>query len=116
MLVANQNSFTLQLETGDPLDVREFTLEDGLSSLFSIDVIARSQDPALDYDGAAGTNATFTITPENGGAMRISVPSPSSTSTRCARSRPKHSATSSREAPTRPATSSADGRSPDSAK
>lgn len=71
MLLGNQNAFTLQLETGDPLDVREFTLEDGLSTLFSIDIIARSQDASLDYEGAAGTNATFTIQPENGGAPRV---------------------------------------------
>jgi type VI secretion system secreted protein VgrG len=69
-MLGNQNSFTLRLETGDPLDVRGFTLEDGLSTLFSIDIVARSSDPSLDYDGAAGTSATFTIQPENGGAVR----------------------------------------------
>ncbi|NUP05556.1 MAG: type VI secretion system tip protein VgrG [Polyangiaceae bacterium] len=70
MLLGNQNSFALRLESGDPLDVREFTVDDGLSTLFSIDIVARSQDPALDYDGAAGNTATFTVQPENGGAQR----------------------------------------------
>jgi type VI secretion system secreted protein VgrG len=60
-LATHTNSLSVELDSDDLFDVREFTLEDGLSTLFSIDIVAVSSNPAVDFEEIVGTQATFRI-------------------------------------------------------
>jgi type VI secretion system secreted protein VgrG len=53
----------LRLETPvqEPLDVREFTVDDGLSSFFSVDLEVLASDPAIDLDDLIGQPAAFHV-------------------------------------------------------
>ena len=51
----------LQLESGDSFDVREFKVEEGLSTLFSVSLLLRSQNPAVDFEETIGSHAKFRI-------------------------------------------------------
>jgi type VI secretion system secreted protein VgrG len=56
------NNLVLELVGADDhFDVREFSLEDGLSSLFSIDLVALSENPAVDFETVVGKAATFRV-------------------------------------------------------
>jgi type VI secretion system secreted protein VgrG len=56
---SDANELFLDLGTPDRFDVREVTVDDGLSALFSIDVVALSDNAAVDFDGVIGRPATF---------------------------------------------------------
>jgi type VI secretion system secreted protein VgrG len=51
----------LQVASGDPLDVRQFSVRERLSSLFQIDLVAVSHNPSLDLDEVAGHPASFRL-------------------------------------------------------
>ncbi len=51
----------LDVPIDDVLDVRKFTVNDGLSTLFNVDVEVRSHNPALDFEELIGKPATFRI-------------------------------------------------------
>jgi type VI secretion system secreted protein VgrG len=51
----------LEVPIDDVLDVRRFTVNDGLSSLFSVDVEVLCHNPALDFEELIGKPATFKI-------------------------------------------------------
>jgi type VI secretion system secreted protein VgrG len=57
----NGNSLTLEVEGDDAFDARDFTLEEGLSTLFSVDVVATSSNPAVDFESLIGKPAAFSI-------------------------------------------------------
>lgn len=57
----SSNSLSLELDSKDAFDVREFTVEDGLSSLFSIELVALCANPAVDFEQIVGKSATFQI-------------------------------------------------------
>jgi type VI secretion system secreted protein VgrG len=58
---APSNALHLELDAEEHFDVREFSLEDGLSSLTSIDIVAVSPNPAVDFEQIVGKNAAFSI-------------------------------------------------------
>ncbi|MBL9026489.1 MAG: type VI secretion system tip protein VgrG [Myxococcales bacterium] len=51
----------LRVSSGDALDVRTFSVEEGISSLFTIQLTALSEDPDLDFAGIVGQPASFEI-------------------------------------------------------
>jgi type VI secretion system secreted protein VgrG len=51
----------LHVESSDVFDVREFKVNEGLSALFSIELLVRSQNPAVDFEATIGAPATFRI-------------------------------------------------------
>ncbi|HZF49731.1 MAG TPA: type VI secretion system tip protein TssI/VgrG [Polyangiaceae bacterium] len=55
------NSLSLELDASDTFDVREFTVEDGLQTLFSVDIVAVCPNPAVDFEKTVGRQATFRI-------------------------------------------------------
>jgi len=52
-------SLTLELESREALDVREFTVREGLSTLFSIDILAVSKNADIDFATIVGKKASF---------------------------------------------------------
>jgi type VI secretion system secreted protein VgrG len=54
-------NFHLEVPIDDALDVRKFTVHDGLSALFNVDVEVRCHNPALDFEELIGKPATFKI-------------------------------------------------------
>ncbi|HTJ83933.1 MAG TPA: type VI secretion system tip protein TssI/VgrG [Polyangiaceae bacterium] len=54
-------TLSLQLDAPDAFDVRGFDVSDGLSELFSIEILARSANPAVDLEATVGAKATFRI-------------------------------------------------------
>lgn len=59
--VSNSNYLSLEIDAEDAFDVREFNLEEGLSSLFSVDIVAVSHNPAIDLEQTVGRAATFSV-------------------------------------------------------
>jgi len=57
-MIQNQE---LRIATGDALDVREFSVEQTMSTLFSVTVTAVSDNPDIDFEAAIGREATFTL-------------------------------------------------------
>ena len=55
------NLLTVELASGDPLDVREFSVSEGLSSLFDVRLTAMSASPDVDFEGAIGGPARFEV-------------------------------------------------------
>jgi type VI secretion system secreted protein VgrG len=55
------NTLTVDLASGDPLDVREFTVEEGLSRLFDVSLTAMSTSVDVDFEGSIGRAARFEI-------------------------------------------------------
>ena len=60
-VLAGSNDYTLDIEGSDKFDVREFTVDDGLSSLFAADIVVVSTNPAVDLETLVGKPAKFTI-------------------------------------------------------
>jgi type VI secretion system secreted protein VgrG len=55
------NALAITLASGDPLDVREFTVEESMSRLFDVRVTAVSSSVDVDFEGAIGGPARFEI-------------------------------------------------------
>lgn len=55
------NALTVQVASGDALDVREFTVEEGLSRLFDVRLTAMSASVDVDFEGAIGGPARFEV-------------------------------------------------------
>ena len=70
MSTATQRSddrlLTVEVASGDVLDVRHFTVEERLSSLFEIRLVALTGDAGLDFDSIIGERARFSIAAPHG--------------------------------------------------
>lgn len=55
------NSLSVEIDSSDTFDVREFTVEDGLQTLFAVDLVAVCANPAVDFEQTVGRGATFRI-------------------------------------------------------
>lgn len=55
----------LRIATGDVLDVREFSVEQAMSTLFSVTITAVSKNPDIDFEAAIGREASFTLRGRN---------------------------------------------------
>ncbi|HRI70098.1 MAG TPA: type VI secretion system tip protein TssI/VgrG, partial [Polyangium sp.] len=49
------------LESGEKLDVRSFAVEERLSSLFQVNLVAHSENASIDFDAVVGQPARFSI-------------------------------------------------------
>ncbi len=60
-LPLSAQNLELQVESPDAFDVRELSVEEGINVLFSIDLVVRSTNPAVDLEGTIGAQARFRI-------------------------------------------------------
>src|SRR5262245_60404818 len=51
----------LSVDSADKFDVREFAVDEGVNTLFSIELMVRSENPAVDFEQTVGAHAKFTI-------------------------------------------------------
>jgi type VI secretion system secreted protein VgrG len=52
---------SVTVASGDTLDVRQFSVEERISSLFTVSVVAMSKNESLDFDTVVGQPASFTL-------------------------------------------------------
>ena len=45
----------LQVDSTDSFDVREFKVNEGVNTLFSVDLLVRCSNPAVDFEATVGT-------------------------------------------------------------
>lgn len=55
------SNLKVQLASGDAFDVREFFADEALSHPFQVTVIALATSPDVDFEGAVGKEASFTV-------------------------------------------------------
>jgi type VI secretion system secreted protein VgrG len=55
------NLLSLEIDADDTFDIREFTLEDGMSSLFGVQIVAVSTNAAVDFESVVGKDAKFRV-------------------------------------------------------
>ncbi|HSN97073.1 MAG TPA: type VI secretion system tip protein TssI/VgrG, partial [Candidatus Nanopelagicales bacterium] len=60
-LGARAAQFELQIASGDALDVRQFSIHERLSALFTVSLIALSDNPDISFDDVVGQPARFTL-------------------------------------------------------
>lgn len=61
LLARSRSSFRLDTSVASALDVREFSVDDGLNALFSVELEAMSKDPAIDFEELVGQPAAFHV-------------------------------------------------------
>lgn len=59
--MSTDNHVTMDISSGDILDVRAFTMKQGINRLFHIDVRAVSKNLDIDFDDVIGKPATFSL-------------------------------------------------------
>ena len=52
---------SVTVASGDALDVRQFSVEERISSLFTVSIVAMSKNESLDFDTVVGQPASFTL-------------------------------------------------------
>ena len=57
--IGHEIRFAVTLATGDALDVREISVHERLSGLFSVRVTVVCDNPDVDFEGAIGQPASF---------------------------------------------------------
>jgi uncharacterized protein involved in type VI secretion and phage assembly len=57
----SRSSMRLLTSIEAAFDVREFSTDDGLNALFSVDIEAMSRDPAIDFEELVGQAASFEL-------------------------------------------------------
>ena len=60
-LLTRPQNLQLFADLADTFDVRSFEVTEGLNSLFSVDIVARCANPAVDLEEAIGKSAAFRI-------------------------------------------------------
>jgi type VI secretion system secreted protein VgrG len=61
-LLQNPQDLQVQIESSsDSFDVREYSVDEGIHSLFSIELTVHSQNPAVDFEATIGSQASFKI-------------------------------------------------------
>ena len=60
-LPVSAQNLELQVDSPDAFDVRELAVEEGINVLFSIDLVVRSTNPAVDLESTIGAQARFRI-------------------------------------------------------
>jgi type VI secretion system secreted protein VgrG len=55
-----QRRLVVKVATGDALDVRSFHVRERVSSLFEVTIVARSENPDIDFEAVAGRPTRFT--------------------------------------------------------
>ncbi|AUX39727.1 hypothetical protein SOCE26_011220 [Sorangium cellulosum] len=70
MSLSRNASFSVSIASGDLLDVREFTIDERISSLFSVVITAVVENPDIDFEAVVGQPASFRVQSNLGGAER----------------------------------------------
>ena len=60
-MIQSRAGLSIEIDADERFDVREFSLEDAISSLFQIDVVALSENPAVDFEGLIGRDVQFHV-------------------------------------------------------
>jgi len=60
-MIQSPAGLALEIDTDERFDVREFSLEDAISSPFQLDVVAMCENPAVDFEQMVGRDAAFHI-------------------------------------------------------
>lgn len=60
-MIHSPAGLSIEIDSDEHFDVREFTLEDAISSPFQVDVVAMSDNPAVDFEELVGRDASFHI-------------------------------------------------------
>ncbi len=60
-MIQSPAGLSIEIDSEERFDVREFTLEDAVSSPFQVDVVAMSDNPAVDFEELVGRDAAFHI-------------------------------------------------------
>jgi type VI secretion system secreted protein VgrG len=61
--MATSSSAQVSVASGDKLDVRHFSVQQRMSALFQVTLVAYSENPNIDFDGVVGKEARFSVTP-----------------------------------------------------
>jgi type VI secretion system secreted protein VgrG len=61
MTTPDTRLLSVQVASGDPLDVRRFEVTEEMSRLFSVSLLAHSANPDVDLDAVVGYPASFTV-------------------------------------------------------
>jgi type VI secretion system secreted protein VgrG len=61
MVSTESRHLAVQVASGDALDVRQFSVEEGICSLFTVKLIVLSEHPTLDFDAIVGFPARFSF-------------------------------------------------------
>ena len=56
-----KNNLLASIASGDPLDVREFSVVERMSSLFEITLVVMAENPDIDFEAVIGQAATFSM-------------------------------------------------------
>ncbi|NUP10787.1 MAG: type VI secretion system tip protein VgrG [Polyangiaceae bacterium] len=59
--LARPQNLELRVDSTDAFDVREFVVDEGVNSLFSIELVVRCANPAVDLESTIGSQATFRV-------------------------------------------------------
>ncbi|MCK6441029.1 MAG: phage late control D family protein, partial [Planctomycetes bacterium] len=59
--LSGSNNLELEVSSGDSLDVRQFAVQERISSLLQINLIALSQNSSIDFDAVVGQPARFAL-------------------------------------------------------
>jgi type VI secretion system secreted protein VgrG len=59
--IESQLELAVSVASGELLGVRQFTVHEGMSSLFVVSLVAVSENPNVDFDGTVGEPARFTV-------------------------------------------------------
>ncbi|MGK3996544.1 type VI secretion system Vgr family protein [Sorangium sp. So ce1024] len=60
MAIPSSHILSVQVASGDALDVRQFQISEQMSKLFSVSVLAHSPNPDIDFEAIVGYPASFT--------------------------------------------------------
>ncbi|MEZ4308452.1 MAG: type VI secretion system tip protein TssI/VgrG [Polyangiaceae bacterium] len=61
MASSSAQQLTLQVASGDSLDVRRFTVTEQMSQLFEVSLVVMSSNENVDFDAVVGQEASFTV-------------------------------------------------------
>jgi type VI secretion system secreted protein VgrG len=60
-LLPTAQNLELTIDSPDRFDIREFTVDDAVNALFSVDLVVRCSNPAVDFEATIGAQASFRI-------------------------------------------------------
>jgi type VI secretion system secreted protein VgrG len=73
MSTSSSSNLRVQVASGDAFDVREFFADEGLSRLFQVTIIAVAHNPNVDFEGAVGKQASFSVNAGTGERAWVGV-------------------------------------------
>ncbi|MBL8740685.1 MAG: type VI secretion system tip protein VgrG, partial [Myxococcales bacterium] len=59
--LARPQNLELHIDTPDRFDIREFSVDDAVNALFTVELMVRCENPAVDFERTIGAHASFRI-------------------------------------------------------